>query len=533
MATAAGMATPSPSPTTKTHPPDTRTVRELFDALRPKLEEITALDMAQSTLSWDQLVMMPPQAGPLRSQQLAVLAGVTHERRSDPALGKLIKEIVARKDSGEFEELGEYERSTIRLAHRSYLRDSLLPTPLATRMAALSSRGYEVWATARERSDWGMFVPVLREWVECKRDWKECVQGNVGGVYDFLLDGYEIGFTSARLDVIFAYLKKELIPLIRAVSGKPPPDTSFMQGAFDVDEQTKVNHRISRDMGFDTTAGRLDTSLHPFTTGSSVDVRMTTRYKPDELMEGITGTVHETGHALYDQGINKEYAMLPGAWPLSTGVHESQSLFWERMICLSPEFWHHYAPILREHFPTIPAVPISAWHRAVNASKPGFIRVEADELTYPMHVILRYEIERDLVEGMLDPVDVPKVWADKIQEYLGITPPNDAVGALQDMHWGQGLVGYFPTYTLGAIMASMFYKKAQEAIPDLSGQVSRGEFKQLREWLRVKIHNTGSLCRNADELCVRVCGSPIDPELFVNYLKDKFGKLYGVDAYKL
>ncbi|KAJ3337473.1 hypothetical protein HDU93_001025 [Gonapodya sp. JEL0774] len=495
-------------------------VRNIYNALSIKLEEIHSIEAISATLSWDQLVMMPAQAASLRSKQLEFLAGLSHDKKTDPELGKTISALFENQGTTNFQELNEYDVANLRLAHRSFQRASLVPKSLAMRAAELSSRGYEVWVEAREKSDWEAFEPILAEWIELRRETARCIDPNTD-IYDVLLDDFEIGFTSARIEEIFSYLKAQLIPLVRAVAAKPQPDNSFLQGEFDIDEQTKFNHRIAKDLGFDTTAGRLDTSVHPFTTGSTVDVRMTTRYKINELMEGITGTVHETGHALYEQGLNREYSQLPAAQALSSGVHESQSLLWERMVGLSPGFWEYYTPILRSHFPQIPSVTISAMHRAINTSKPGYIRVEADELTYPLHVVLRFEIERDLILKKLDPKDVPSVWSSKLKEYLGIVPPSDREGALQDVHWSEGLIGYFPTYTLGAIMASMFYKQAEKSIPGLHGQISRGEFKQLREWLRVNIHRKGSIYRNADELCAHVCGRPIDPEGYVNYLKDK------------
>jgi len=312
---------------------------------------------------------------------------------------------------------------------------------------------------------------------------------------------------------------------------KPSPDLSFLQHKFDVKIQTLLNHQISKELGFDTEAGRLDVSVHPFSTGIHVtDVRMTTRYKESDFIDGVSGTIHETGHSLYEQGRNLEYADLPVSEALSMGIHESQSLFWERMIGLSLPFWKLYWPKVKEHFSQIPKdVSAEKFYLAINKVEAGMIRIEADEVTYPMHIILRYELEKGLIEGTVEVDDLPKLWNAKMKEYLGIEPKTDSEGVLQDTHWSSGSIGYFPTYTLGAIYASQFYKQLEKEIPNVESLVEKGDFKPIKEWLRIKIHHKGSLIPSGDLLTKDVTGEPLNPSIFTDYLTQKYTKLYQLD----
>jgi carboxypeptidase Taq len=335
--------------------------------------------------------------------------------------------------------------------------------------------------------------------------------------------------TVQRLDQLFVDLKKELIPLISSISKKPAPNDKFLnEGKYDVAKQAQFCKDISKQIGFDFDGGRMDTSEHPFCTNFDVkDVRITTKYSENEFVQGIFAAVHETGHALYEQGLNKKHVGLPVSFALSMGMHESQSLFWERMIALSDPFWKFYYPKLQETFPQLKSLSLKDYLRAVNKVEPSLIRIEADELTYVMHIIIRYEIEKGLFDGTIKVADMSKIFNRKMKDYVGIDVPSDSKGVLQDVHWYEGLFGYFPTYTLGAIYASQLYKQAANDIPDIEKAIEIGNFGPIKSWLNSKVHEKGSLYTSADELMKTVTnGTGLDSKVFVDYLKTKYSKLY-------
>ncbi|MEW5308984.1 MAG: hypothetical protein WDW38_000901 [Sanguina aurantia] len=321
-----------------------------------------------------------------------------------------------------------------------------------------------------------------------------------------------------------------LIPLIAQIKASPHQlSDAWLKGSYSVETQASLCKKVALDLGFDMGKGRLDVSVHPFTGGSHpTDVRITTRFKPDNLMEGLTGAIHETGHALYEQGRNLEYDGLPVNSALGMGIHESQSLLWERMVALSPPFSKYLLPLLKESFPKeFGDVSERQLYESMNViASPSLIRVESDEVTYPMHVILRYEIERGLMSGSIKVKDLPTVWNAKMKEYLGDVPPTDAQGCLQDVHWSSGAFGYFPTYSLGAMYATQIFDCAKKSVPGLEEKMAAGDFKELKAWLNAKIHSVGSLHANGDELMVAVTGAPLDPSIFLKYLRDKYTDLY-------
>ncbi|KAG0302995.1 hypothetical protein BGZ99_002848, partial [Dissophora globulifera] len=353
------------------------------------------------------------------------------------------------------------------------------------------------------------------------------------GYYQALLNQYEVGFKDDQLQHLFADLKQNIVPLIAKIKAKNfQHDNSYITGDFDVKKQAEYSHRISKEIGFDTEAGRLDVSTHPFT-GSThpTDVRMTTRYTINNLQEGITGTIHETGHSLYEQGLNRAYDSLPVAAALSLGVHESQSLLWERMVGLSRPFWKYALPLLKKQFQepsheNLQSVTSEQFYNAWNRVEPGFIRIEADEVTYPMHVILRYEIEKALVEGDITVAEVPGIWNAKMKEYLGLDVQEDRVGCLQDTHWAVGLIGYFPTYTLGSIYSVQIFTAAKEAIPKLDEHLAKGEFHVLKTWLNKNVHEQGSLRESGDDLIKNLTGRSLDSQLYIKYLTEKYTEIY-------
>jgi carboxypeptidase Taq len=388
---------------------------------------------------------------------------------------------------------------------------------------------HQAWVKARQASDFSQFAPVLQEWVDLRREKARLVDPS-RPVYDILLDDYEKGVTAARLDEIFGQVKAGLVPLLADLRarGKAPSD-AWLKGDYDTKKQAELCHKIAVALGFSLDSGRLDVSVHPFTGGAHpTDVRMTTRFKQEDLTEGITGAIHETGHALYEQGRNLEYDGLPVNQALGMGVHESQSLLWERMVGLSRPFAAYLLPLMREYFPQLPKEQTPEdLYAALNIIKePSMIRVESDEVTYPLHIILRYELEKALVEGSIEVKDLPRLWNEKMKEYLGCEPESDARGVLQDVHWSAGLFGYFPTYSLGAMYATQIFKAAEKELPGLADDIAAGKFERLKGWLNEKIHKVGSLPTSGDELMVAVTGAPLQPQVFLDYLKDKYSALY-------
>ncbi|KAG0355145.1 M32 carboxypeptidase Taq metallopeptidase peptidase [Gamsiella multidivaricata] len=534
-------------------------VRSLYDQLSVHLKDLSVLQGITRLLFWDQETMMPAKAAPIRAQQLSVLAGLTHEAEISPVLGSLIEEFEKRKLTEDLhKELNPYELANIRLATKAYKEKTLLPIELVKAIATLNSEAVIAWAEARKESDFSKFAPFLEKQIKILRqaashkiqdrayaearkinkkaraslglkEGEECYKG----YYQVLLNTYEAGFKDAHLQVLFADLKKSIIPLIAKIKAKEfHHDRSFIQGDWDIQKQVEFSTRISKEIGFDTEAGRLDVSTHPFSGGAHpTDVRMTTRYIIDNFQEGITGTIHETGHSLYEQGRNKEYDNLPVSQSLSLGIHESQSLLWERMVGLNKPFWTYALPHLKAQFSgssheNLQSASLEQFYNAFNRVDPGFIRVEADEVTYPLHVILRYEIEKALVEGDISVADVPRIWNAKMKEYLGLDVTEDRLGCLQDIHWAIGYIGYFPTYTLGSIYAVQIFDAAKEAIPNLEDHLAKGEFHVLRHWLNKNIHEQGSLSESGEDLIYNLTGRPLDSSLYLRELTDKYARIY-------
>jgi len=349
--------------------------------------------------------------------------------------------------------------------------------------------------------------------------------------YNVCLDEYESGLSCERIDQVFGQIKESLVPLIQKIEqakSKVTIDESYLsgeEGAFPIEKQQELNRSIAEQIGYDFKSGRIDVSVHPFTISPApgFDVRITTRYRTTEFLQGLAGTVHESGHAMYEQNLPTEYANLPVSNALSMGVHESQSLFWERHVALSKPFFKRFWPQFRTAFPHLPdSVSVDEVFRAANTVQPIFIRVESDEVTYPLHIILRYEIERGLFDGTYSVDGLPDVWNKKMQDYLGITPSNDTEGILQDVHWGMGYYGYFPTYLLGAAIAAQIAAK----LPNFESLLENGEYKEIKTLLTERIHSRGSADLNADKLLERATGEPLNPKYFIDYLTQKYTEIY-------
>ena len=486
------------------------------------LEEISRLNGVMSTIAWDQEVMMPAGAADARAKQIAALAGVIHERMTNPALGECLDEL--HNHLGDFDAIA---LCNIQEARRDFDLMTRIPNQLVQALAELGSRGHTVWVRARRENKFSDFAPVLDEFLKLKKEWAACAFPDLT-TYDANIDQFERGTTAAEIAVIFEQLKDTLIPLIHEIKEQSyQPDTTFLHGHFPVEKQAALARKISENIGFQYDKGRMDVSVHPFCGGSHpTDVRITTRYNESDFVESLYAVIHETGHALYEQGRMLEFGDLPVSESLTMGIHESQSLFWERMIGQSREFCTHYFATICEAFPgNLKRATVDSFYQAINACAPGFIRVEADELTYPLHVILRFEIEKGLFDGSVAVADLPEVWNEKMDTYLGIKPPTDTLGVLQDSHWSSGAFGYFPSYTLGAIYACQFYKAMQKELPDTDKAIESGNFKPIKDWLNENIHSQGR--RNSpQELVLRRAGEPLNPQHLIDYLQTKYRALY-------
>lgn len=494
-----------------------------YQHLVQKLEEIVHLNGVMSTIGWDQEVMLPAGATEARAKQISALAGVIHERMTDPELGDCL---AALSDEGA-DAFNAFERCNIREAQRSYALETKVPKRLVQELAELSSRGQGIWVAARQENKFSDFAPVIKRFLDLKKEWAQCVSPELKP-YDANIDLFERGTTMAMITPIFERLKEELIPLIHRIQDHPcQPDASFLQGRFAIDRQESLARKISQDIGFNFAQGRMDVSVHPFCGGSHpTDVRITTRYKDSNFVESLYAVIHETGHALYEQGRPHAMGDLPASESLTMGIHESQSLFWERMIAQSRFFCAHYLETIRAAFPDhLQHATVDSFYRAINTCKPDFIRVEADEVTYPLHVILRYEIEKGLFDGSMRVDDLPEIWNELMRKYLGVEPPTDTLGVLQDSHWSGGAFGYFPSYTLGAMYACQFYKTLLNEQPGIERNISEGHFAPIKNWLNEKIHSQGRLY-TPQELVQRVTGESLNPDHFINYLKHKYSEIY-------
>ena len=495
---------------------------DTYEPFMAKVAELADIGHAEGMLSWDQETYMPPKGAAMRARAQGTLAGLHHERLTAPELVGLVKDLKGQDLTGD-------AAVNVREVGRSQDRALKIPKELVVELSQTESLSHEAWIAAREKADFAHFQPWLEKILELKKEVAERV-GYEGTIYNALLDEYEPYTRAEDIEPVFAALKDKLVPLVEkiAATGKFPA-RGVLDQDFPVAEQEELGRQVLEDLGFDLEAGRLDVAVHPFCSGTSRDdVRLTTRYSADWLPGSLFGTIHEAGHGLYEQGLPEDAVATPAGGSVSLGIHESQSRLWENMVGRSRAFSTHYLPRLKALFPTqLQNVNLDEFYAAVNQVEPSLIRVEADEVTYNLHILLRFELERDLFEGRVEVKDLPSVWNERMQQYLGVCPPDDAQGVLQDVHWSFGLMGYFPTYTLGNLYGAQFFHQAQQELPDLEGQIGRGEFGGLKTWLNDKVHNRGSRLR-ASELVEEVTGEKLSADYFTNYLEAKFGALYNL-----
>jgi carboxypeptidase Taq len=503
-----------------------RTPQEAFDELIRRVKAVSLLGSCGAVLHWDHQTYMPPKGGVHRAEQLALLAGLCHEQFTAPEIGDLL----SLAETGELARAsGSATAVNLREIRRAHDRATRIPATLVQELARTSTLAQDVWVEARKASDFGRFRPWLEKLVGLKREEAQAV-GRGGALYDALLDEYEPGETAARLTQVFADLRPALVDLVgRIAASERRPDLAILHRAYPIAAQEAFGKAVATAFGFDFQAGRLDVTTHPFCSGIGPgDTRLTTRYNLQDFSDAFFSILHEAGHGLYDQGLDPEHYGTPMGEAASLGIHESQSRLWENFVGRSRAFWEHWLPRASQAFPNAwEAVDLDALVFAINDVRCSFIRVDADEATYNLHIVLRFELEQALIAGDLAVADLPAAWNERMVRDLGSAPPDDAQGCLQDIHWSGGSFGYFPTYTLGNLYAAQFFAKAQAELGDLGEQFRRGEFLPLREWLREKIHRHGHRYRAAD-LVVAVTGEPLNPAYLLRHLREKLGTLYGV-----
>jgi carboxypeptidase Taq len=496
-----------------------------YDELITTIRDINLLGSVESVLGWDERVMMPDKGAEHRGNQMALLARLTHQQLTSPRVGELLSRIEATDVVRESESDAAVNVREIR---RTYDRATKVPTRLVEELTKTGVLGQQAWVEARKKSDFATFRPWLEKIVALKRQEADYV-GFTHHRYDALLDDFEPGDTAADITRVFESLRAPLVEIVGRISqsGNAAPVDLF-ERSYDGAAQERFAREVAAKVGFDFAAGRLDVSVHPFCTHLGPgDVRMTTRYNEGRF-GAFFGVLHETGHGLYSQGLDPAHFGTPRGTYISLGIHESQSRLYENFVGRSRSFWEFFYPRAKQTFPeALRDVPMDAWLFANNDVRPGLIRVEADEATYNLHILLRFELELALISGELSPKDVPGAWNERMKKYLGLTPPDDARGCLQDIHWSSGGIGYFPTYTLGNLYAAQFFEQANKDLGDLDAQFARGEFGPLLHWLNENIHRHGRRY-TARQLVQRVTGVQLSAEPLLNHLRRKASEFYGV-----
>jgi carboxypeptidase Taq len=498
---------------------------ELYRELLEDLRQSALLGSCASVLGWDEQTYLPPEGTGHRANQLSLMAGLAHERATLPRRGELIAEL---ESDGKVSETESPEAANVREARRHFDRATKLPRRLVEELSRVCTLSQHAWVEARQANDFAKFLPWLEQTVALKREEAEALGYDGGVAYDALLDGYEPGMTTALVEAVFTPLRKELVELVSDIGqSETKPDAGILTREYPINAQREFGMEAARQIGFNFQAGRLDEAAHPFCSGFGPgDCRLTTRYDAHHFPGAFFGTLHEAGHGIYEQGLNRDAFGTPMGESTSLGIHESQSRMWENFVGRSRAFWKHFYKPAQEKFPAaLGDVDAEAFHRAINDVRPSLIRVEADEVTYNLHIMLRFELEQSLISGDLQPADLPTAWNEKFQSYFDILPPDDASGCLQDIHWSSGFIGYFPTYALGNMYASQFFTAAGKALGDLDAQFAKGEFEPLKGWLNENIHRHG--CRyRADRLVQVVTGESLSHEPLVAHLRAKYDELY-------
>lgn len=502
------------------------TDKETYELLCAHAREAKMLASIQELLEWDERTKMPPANGAYRADQAAYVAGLVHQKQTAPVVGQWLAKLA---DSALAADPTSDTGAVIKHLQHDYEKQTKLPQSLVEELTRTTVEGQQVWAAARKANSFTAFRPILEKIVGLKKQ-EAAALGFATTPYDPLLDDYEPGETTANITRVLAELRDALVPLVQAIGESSfRPDIDILARTYPKPAQEAFGALAAAKIGFDFQAGRLDVTDHPFCAGLGPgDVRLTTRYDEHAFSDGFFSILHEAGHGIYDQGLPRESFGLPTGEYVSLGIHESQSRMWENQVGRSRAFWDYFFPKAQSAFPeALGNVPLEDFYAAVNDVRPSLIRVEADEVTYNLHILIRFELEKALLEDELKVSELPAAWQEKYREYLGVVSPTDADGVLQDVHWSAGLFGYFPTYSLGNLYAAQFFAQAREDLGNLDDQLRQGEFSHLREWLREKIHSHGKRYTPA-QLAKRITGKPLSHGPLIEHLSTKYGELYGI-----
>ncbi|MCC6261480.1 MAG: carboxypeptidase M32 [Anaerolineales bacterium] len=495
---------------------------EKLNQLKEILGEVSDLNHAAGVLSWDQNVNMPPLGGEARGQQMATLGKIAQEKFTDDRVGKLLDEL-----KSQFPPASD-EANMVRVAARNYDKAKRVPAEFVAEQAVATAKAFDAWVTAKGKSDFALFQPHLERMVELVQRYISFFPAG-NHPYDTLLDDYEPGMKTSEVQEIFSALRPKQVDLIKKIKAAKQVKADFLHKKYNEKKVWDFSETIISQFGYDWQRGRQDKAPHPFETSFSVnDVRITNRFEADNPLATLFSAMHEAGHAMYEQGVNPAYERTSLANGVSLAVHESQSRMWENLVGRSLPFWEYFLPQLKKAFPTqLAGVNVKSFYKAVNKVEPTFIRVNADEATYNLHIMLRLEIEIGMVDGTMKVKDLPEIWNAKMQEYLGITPPDNARGVLQDVHWSSGLIGYFSTYALGNLVSAQLWEKINKDIKNLDDQIRKGQFDALLAWLREKIHVHGRKY-DPQDLVQKITGSKIDSAAYTRYLTRKYSDIYGL-----
>jgi carboxypeptidase Taq len=498
-------------------------MKEKLDQLKTILGEVSDLYSASAVLGWDQQTYMPPGGVIARGNQLGTLHSLAHSKFISDEVGALLAEL--RSESSSLDPESD-DACLIDVTDRDFQKAKNVPSEYVAEWSRVVTIAHGAWEEAREKDDFPHFQPHLEKIVEMRKEYAEFF-APYEHVYDPLLDDYEPGLKTADVKAIFSELRPKQVDLIKAISEKTQVDDSFLHLNYDGQRQWDFGEAVITKFGYDWNRGRQDKAAHPFTTSFGIgDVRITTRVDDNFLNTALFGTLHEAGHAIYEQGISPDLERTPLADGASLAIHESQSRMYENLLGRSYDFWVHFYPLLQKTFSTqLGNVDLETFYKGINKVEPSLIRVEADEATYNLHIMLRLELEIEILEGNLIVSDVPQAWNDRMNDYLGVAPPNDADGVLQDVHWSNGIFGYFPTYSLGNLVANQLWEKINEDLPELPDKVRKGDYSELLAWLREKVHRHGRKYK-PDDLVKAVVGEGISPEPYLKYLNAKFGAVY-------
>jgi carboxypeptidase Taq len=499
-----------------TNPP----AKTLYDEYVTSMHTIADLRYASAVLQWDQETYLPPKGAPIRGQQIATLSEIAHRFFTDEKLGARLQELLSSN------QLTPDEKRNVELTWEDYSKQKKFPSSFVRELAEAVNKSFHSWIEARKANDFKRFAADLARLVELKKQEADMLGYEVHP-YNALLDDHDKGATVQLLDKVFNSIKQPLKDLLNKISAQSPADDSFLQQHYDKDKQWQFGLQVLKEMNYDLEAGRQDISEHPFTVNfNSQDVRVTTRVDENDLSNMVWSCIHEGGHALYEQGLPLSQYGLPLGEPASYTIHESQSRLWENHVGRSKAFCERWLPVLQQYFPAqLGNISIEQFYKGINKVQPSLIRTEADELTYHFHIMIRYELEKRVLEGSLPVTDIPAFWNDHYRQFLGVEVPSDKQGCLQDVHWSHGSFGYFPTYSLGSFYAAQFYAFANQAIPDLNDHIRKGNTISLLQWLRNQVHNKGRRF-TSEQLCKAICGETLNIDYFTSYLLDKYKDIY-------